>query len=121
MDGIDDGRGSKHRAARIETARLHAVMIYLCEDARIIGMYRARQTAISRDDARIEAMYQFLIGPIARMDRLLLGNDQATAALRAFGVIGDQARPRQVRLRQVGQVGGKDHAVRYNRLTDADG
>src|SRR5579859_3907920 len=96
-------------------------MIDLREYARAVFVNGARHAAIAGDYTRVEAVNELLIGPVAGMNRLLLGDDESAAAARAFGVIGGQARPRQIFLGQVGQVRRENDAVRYAGLSDANG
>src|SRR6266567_4269421 len=121
MDGVRQWRWSKDGAARIDAAGLHAVVVDLREHAGTVFVNCAGHTPVSGNHVGIKTMDQFLISPIARVDRLLLCNDEATATLRALGIVGDEARPGQVLFGEVRQVGREDDAIRNNRLADAYG
>src|SRR5260370_27961889 len=68
MNRVYQGRWSKHGTARIDATGLHPVVIDLREDARTLFVNRAGHTPVCRYNVGIKTMYQFLIGPVTRVD-----------------------------------------------------
>jgi hypothetical protein len=101
-EGVGDGGRRPHRSARVHGRGLAAVVVDLGEDRRAVTVHGLSDAAVAGDHLAVEAVDQLLVGPVRRMRRVLLGDDEAGAALGAGAVVrgvllGGPAVPRVVR------------------------
>ena len=100
--------------------RLAAVVVDLGEDRHVVGVDRVGDAPVAGDDRRVEPVDELLVGPVGRMGRVLLGDDQAGPAGGPGPVVGGVLLGGQAVLGVVGQVGGEDDPVGHGHRPDAE-
>ena len=80
VEHVGDGRGRPHRQPGKAAAALLPVVVELGEDARVVLVDRPGELLVAGDHLGLEGLDEVLVGPVGRVHRLLLGDDEARAA-----------------------------------------
>ncbi len=92
------------RQARVHRRRLAAVVVDLREHRHVVRVHGLGDPQVPVEHPRVEAVDELLVGPVGRVCRVLLGDDQAGATLRPRRVVGGVLLGRQAVACVVGEV-----------------
>ncbi len=112
---VGDRRRRPDRQARVHPRALPAVVVDLGEDRDVVAVHGVGDRAVAGDDLGPEAVDELLVGPVGRVGRVLLGDDEPGAAGGPRGVVRGVALGREPVLGVVRQVGREDDAVPHRR------
>ena len=108
---VGDGARRPHRQSGVHGGRLAAVVVDLGEDRHAVGVHGVGDPPVAVDHLGVEAVDQLLVGPVRRVGRVLLGDDEAGPAGGPGRVVGGVLLGGQAVGGVVGEVGREHDAV----------
>ena len=118
VNGVRNRRWSPDGQPRERAAALLPVVIDLSEYLRLVLMYGPGNLSIAGHDLGPECLYELLVSPVGRMDRLFFRYDKPGAASRPRPVVVGMPLGREAVFGKTRKMGGKGYPVRYDDLSD---